>query len=480
MRGKEFLEKLENIDPAYIEAANIKVSKNQNRFKRFAAMAACFIIALSLGVGIRTYAAEIQEYNDAIEFFEDHGLSTDGLSRKEIKTIYRDITTKSFSYSKTGEVIMNSMTEEQIQGYEIWQGEPTPEDIERLWNHKNYNGEFIITDKNDILYDYRLEYADNGYIDFEKSYFEKFSNNTLVWSVSFSEFIISGYSEISDGVIVYGNAPDNYRFDWIAKIDKNGNIIWKQKHVNNFSYEMIVDVIENSEGNYDVISRGDSYYFCLTKYSPTGEKLHFKKSEIGNFGIWNIERFTGGYIALIGNFVEGEKIIRIDSDGNITESFAYSDESFYYHVTDMIEFNGRIYLSAYTTPVFSETNTSFCYYELRNIVDYLITNNIFDISSDELTPMIRENYTAVLLVCDPSTGSPEQFFSVKGSMGAELSITESGELLWDVESITTTFYSPATSSFTFGGNCYIFEYTFNTSGTLVSQNKTGEITNFRK
>ena len=35
------------------------------------------------------------------EFFNEYGLSTEGLTRGEIKEVYRDITARTFSYSKT-------------------------------------------------------------------------------------------------------------------------------------------------------------------------------------------------------------------------------------------------------------------------------------------------------------------------------------------------------------------------------------------
>ena len=85
---------------------------------------------------------------------------------------------------------------------------------------------------------------------------------------------------------------------------------------------------------------------------------------------------------------------------------------------------------------------------------------------------------AVLLVCDPLAGTPREFYSVEGSLGGALSLNSFGRLLWDVESIATTFYSPTTNAFTIGGTCQVFRYTFDDSGTLVSQEKTDEFTNF--
>ena len=94
--------------------------------------------------------------------------------------------------------------------------------------------------------------------------------------------------------------------------------------------------------------------------------------------------------------------------------------------------------------------------------------------------MVRENYTAVLLVCNPASGEPEEFYSAEGSLGGDLSLTEEGQLLWQVESVAETFFSPATSSFTIGGACQIFQYTFNPAGSLISREKTDAFVAFRK
>ena len=101
-------------------------------------------------------------------------------------------------------------------------------------------------------------------------------------------------------------------------------------------------------------------------------------------------------------------------------------------------------------------------------------------SSEELTPMVRKNYTALLLVCDPTSGTPREFYSVEGSLGGKLAVSEEEQLLWDVESIAETFFSPATSAFTIGGSCEVFRYCFSSDGSLLTQEKTGEVTPYYK
>ena len=96
------------------------------------------------------------------------------------------------------------------------------------------------------------------------------------------------------------------------------------------------------------------------------------------------------------------------------------------------------------------------------------------LTSEELTPMVRENYTAVLLACDRDGIDPKTFYSVKGAFGAALCVSGEGRLEWDVESITSAFFSPATSAFTIGGTCKVMRYTFDSSGTLTGTTDTGQ------
>ena len=137
----------------------------------------------------------------------------------------------------------------------------------------------------------------------------------------------------------------------------------------------------------------------------------------------------------------------------------------------MTEFGGQIYLSAYAVP---RQNDAGGRHEIANVLDYVSAKKDGAISSEELTSRVRENYTAVLLLCDPEGGSPRTFYSVEGSLGGKLSVKRSGELEWAVESVTSTFYSPITSAYTIGGSCKVFRYTFDAAGALTGQADTGE------
>lgn len=490
MKKEEFCEILNDIDEKHIKEAREYHRARKPIWLKWGALAACMVLFVSVFFGSMAIAAEAEEYRTAVQFFNEYNISTDGLTRGEIKAVYRDITTKTFAYSKTAEVIRNSISSDHIGGYEIMQDNPTPEDIENLWNYKNCTGVLIDRTENGIHYQYRSDYKMNDILGFEvhdKSYFEKYDGEKLIWSVSVSEFWINGYRVVSDGVIAYGEtytwSSTQKSYAWMVKIDHDGNIIWKHMLYNGFDDEYIAAILENADGSYAVISRGDLKYFCLSQYSSDGKETHFRKTEVGNYGIWNAARFGDGYIVQFGSYMTNEqaKIVKVDRAGNITDSFSYGGEDAYYYITDMIEFCGNIYLSAYTVPKLrNEDRNAGGRYEIAEILNTLFENNAWDISSEELTPMLRENYTAMLLICEPNAGEPREFYSIKGSFGGKLSVSDTGNLLWDAESITTSFFSPATSAFSIAGTSYVFRYTFDENGILISQEKTGETVGFWK
>ena len=461
------------------------------RFKPL--VAACVALVLLITGTTYAIAAEVKEYNEAVTFFKEYDLSTDGLSRGEIKKVYRDIKTQAFVYSKTAEVIEKSISQSTVGGYDIFQDDPTPEDLENLWNYTNNSGRYwvqnVVKDKDNVSYKYYSEEKPSEKLEVEvheKSIFEKHVDNHLVWSVEFSDFWIENYAVLDRRIIVYGQSPIysslQHRYAYMALIDHDGTILWQTKLENGFRKEYIGAILPADE-KIVVFSRGDLKYLCLSEYDLNGNALSFHKTEVGNYGIWNAAKLGDGYIVQLGSYMTGEnaRIVKVSSDGRIVDSFAYDSDDSYYYITDMIEYNGCIYLSAYSVPVLeNEASSAGGRYDIAAVLNHIFDNKMFDISNEELTKLVRDNFTAVLLVCNPASGTPREFYSVKGSLGGKLALSDSDKLSWDVESITDTFFSPATSAFTIGGASYIYRYTFDENGTILSQEKTEDIVRFMR
>lgn len=446
------------------------------------AIAACLALVLCVGLGSYAYAAEVKEYNAAVQFFADYGLSTEGLTRGEIKAVYRDIITESFTYGKTTEVILSKTT---VGGYEIDQLPPrfSPEELEKLWESLHQSPRSGHRYEQDSNYDY----DENGHRYWIGSTIRKYDDDdSLLWSYTTDCFQIEKYQEVSDGVILVGSKEVSWssahiNFAYIAKLNHNGQLQWERLFRNDFDLdrEYIAKVVENSDGSYAVFSRGDSNYLCLSQYTSDGEQLLFQKTEVGNYGIKNAVRLGDGYLVQLFSYGEGmfAKLVKVDAEGNVTDSFTYSDEEHSYCIQDMIEYGGKVYLSTYAVP---KPNVAGNFHEIQTIMEYIISQKSWEIRESELTELVRQNYTAILLVCEPDSGVPEKFYSVTGSLGGALKVDENGQLIWDVESIGSTFYSPVTSSFIIGGVSLVFRYCFDASGLLISQEATGETAAFRR
>ena len=200
-------------------------SKSSSRtWRAIVSAAACFILLISIGF----ITVEAKEYSDAIAFFNTHGLPTDGLTRSQIKAVYRDITTASFSHQKTHEVILSS---DLVAGFEIQQEVLTSKDLEEIWN-----SQFI-----GIRYEVLTVNPDQYFL-------QKFDGKNLVWSAECSEFLHPYYKVVHDGVFVYGrNIADCQPL--LLKLDNSGNLLWRSHPDNGFRRESFVAILENDDGS---------------------------------------------------------------------------------------------------------------------------------------------------------------------------------------------------------------------------------------
>ena len=95
-----------------ISAVPLKQNNGVRRMAlTFAACAAAICLVLFSALFL---AGQVNEYRDAVAYFEQYGLSTEGLTHKEIKDVYLDIITGSFSHPKTAGVLASKNPSEEI------------------------------------------------------------------------------------------------------------------------------------------------------------------------------------------------------------------------------------------------------------------------------------------------------------------------------------------------------------------------------
>lgn len=480
---------LKRIEKTVLQNSGIKNNTRHFSVRIFAPVAACLV--LTAAIGGTAIAAEVKEYNAAVDFFEQNGLSAEGLSREDLKAVYRDITTNRFTNDKTAEVIKRS-----VPGVEILQHEPTPEELSALWNN-NVNALNGAHKSDAVQYQTDYIYRSGGEHDIlDKITVECLRNGETLWKTDFPALhneweYIDNCVMTSAGTAVWGHryhwleattasGVNNLCYSRIARVDDSGCKLWDREINHGFDHEYIKAVLDNGDGTWAVISYGDFEYLCLSQYDTDGNELSSAKTQFSNISnILNAARLGDGYLVQLAGTDEDDgraHLAKLDRAGNVTDNFVYKSEEYDYYITDMAEFEGNVYLSAYSVPKQTDEGGR---HEIANILDYVFNGKYRDIPSEELTPIVRDNYTAVLLLCDPNGGEPKTFYSVKGSLGGALAV-ENDQLKWNVESIASTFFSPATSSFTIGGECLVYRYSFDQSGVITGCEDTGEIAHYAR
>lgn len=193
----------------------------------------------------------------------------------------------------------------------------------------------------------------------------------------------------------------------------------------------------------------------------------------------NVVKLEDYYLVYLKDRNLNTKFAKVNFDGSLEYEITYHDEKYRYFFTDMIEFNGEVYLSAYALPYFDDT--IYGWGEIKGILDTIrkLEEKHETVIDGYVLDLFKNYYKAVLLICDKNSGNLKTFYSVDSAIGSNF-ILENNNLIWNVEYFESMMYSPATSSFTFGGVTQVYNYMYDEKGHFVGINKTDELRVFRR
>ena len=302
------------------------------------------------------------------------------------------------------------------------------------------------------------------------------------WRMKIEGFLPNGLTVVRDGVVVFG---DEYIGEssaaYLAKVSSDGKLLWKCMLDNGFKKESVLQVVEDGNG-FAAVSREGLDTFCISHISEDGIQTDSRKTIVGNFGFWDLATAPGGYLVQFGNKIQQRfaEIAWVSPDGFLLGFKQYAGDGERFYLKDMICLGDELYCSGYLVPVSRDPKGMHSVNrEIDLVLDEVIGNGRWEISNEELTPLVRENYRAFLLVCDAETGQPKRFYTVPGALGRELRIESGGDLRWIVESIADTYFSPGTSSFTIGGVSIAYRFSVGKDGKIGGAEKTGEVRAYR-
>ena len=404
-----------------------------------AVIAAALVISLLLGG--YAYALDVKEYNEAVAYLSSIEYPTDGMSRGEIKKIYRAIVASAPSdLFEEGE----NEVRVEITGFDMGA-------ISAPAETGGITYEIPTVQKSGV----------NHY------YLQKNDGNTVLWTYSKDNGIINGYYPVSGGKVAVcgslyrdGTGNPNGGCQFFALLDENGQTVWENVceiiSGADFDYasEYAAGIFEKEDGSFFALGFimtmiGDDVetYLSLTEISESGDILNKKDIPTTGYfggkhfvGLRYCTRFDDGFIAFLvahgSNRFEG--LVKISPNGEIGQVFGYGEEGFEYIVTDIAECGGRLFISADAIrpdsgsgSIYSSARTNL----LSAPLNSLVNSDGADLLPHDCTGVIKEACEAVLLAVDPDSEEPRTYYRESGALAGGLGIDDTGRLVWATKSI---------------------------------------------
>ena len=490
-RALLFLDAVDGVGDDLIRRASDRGEDPRGRvpgLRKWLTAVAALVIAVGLSLG-ELVIANAEEYAAAVSFFAEYGVVTEGFSRSEIVTAYRDITTKSFRSGATDALLNSALSANRVDGYEIMQifskGGTNGEALWDLWikersrkaQEEVYPGRI-----------YRLEHgtADTG--GYTNTLVVCIEDGADLWSLLIPRVYLSKTIPLSDGVLLYGNCSTISSMEqprlFIARLDSDGEFLWQITPDHGMSYEHAGFVLANDDGTFLSIASGRKQgrsvpetSLCVSSFDSDGRELSFRATDFQEiFYLRGAVRFRDGFLIQM-QTSEESTIREITADGTVCSAFSYSEDGSCYRITGMTVHGENFFLSCLVTP---ETDESIYGNSMTGLWDQLRSaqDSEHRIPDETTTALTRDYVRAVLLMIDPETGTPLTYCNIPGAWSVStddgLSVDNSGNLIWRVLHISNVRYSPYTSAYTLVISGSVWEYVFDADGRLISASDSGE------
>lgn len=397
--------------------------KTVGRIPVWARTAAAAVIVLMLVFGAvwgTSAAAEAKEYREASAFLASHDIVSEGLSRQEVKAVYKDIANETFLMDETHDALEKSV----IAGYS---GERAEIDAKYF--------RFIETTRGE---DYRIygEMMDDG------SYYTAFTlcgtdpvqnsginpvgeclykmrRGKLLWSYPLELETVSEIVHLHDGILLITHKLEEsespgFENIGLIKLDFNGKTIWKRDY-SGFPFLIGRGVIEKANGEIAMVGNYSGSKTAVFSFSGLGELLRstdLKGETLENRLPVECASFGDRIAVLLQSidsvFKPDMCIIVVDDSGTIIttidDPLIHIDrgDGNYLTIEDMHEFSGKLYISGSVTSAVGNAE-----------------------------PVCA----AELLSYDPENGQTGLIESARDAAGSVLSIDSEGNLVWSVRHI---------------------------------------------
>ena len=452
----------------------------KHRFSPVKVTALAMAALLTVGGGVGVVAAEAKAYNEAIDFFEQYNLSAEGFTRSEVKKIYKDIVSESFTYEKTEEALASG-----LEGYVIQSQPLDSEGLKRVWMLGYVWGGSAQQDAREEGVEYFHHMHTGAGSSVPYAVIGKKKNGKDVWrKLLDAKVTLHEVCPVGDKVLAAGldYASGNIR---VYFLDSDASVIWKK----DYSTEDFISAFTCIKVEY-ILHHNDNYVlFCVDNgvdadsgagvnqmriltIDEDGKLVSNRDVEYDSalYSITKAVPFGDSYLIL-----KGTNQVLIEKDGKMTDAMSFGTETERYEFTDMAIMNGLVYLSGRS--VTKVGNISHGWSGLFELYREKYGQQE-SVSAKEQTEFVKAHQSAILLICDPNSENMEVFYTIPGASGGTLEVSNN-KLNWNVNRYTSAnLYVNMNSHYSGGGshaivNADVWQYVFNPYGQLVGEKDTG-------
>ncbi len=483
----------EQIRSKVLETARPRENTRKFPLRPIAAVCASLMLVLA-GVSGYTIAEEAREYREAVEFFDEYKLSTDGLTRSEIKAIYKDISRKTYSYEKTVE-ILNSY---HIEMYSTSLESIDRASLESCWNERNSHLNDTPKEETgkiryDVDHDWTPSENELGH-QYYKTNIIKYEGDTELWRYTISFDFMDHNTIVTDsGVIVYGG-KDIYSSDsgqaCALMISDSGELLWEYFDAAPGSYytAAVMDGDEitlfGSGGSTVWDEETPVFHTLFTVLDMNGKTVRRRCAETSTFSYYDAAVKVGD-VYLVKQGAGVAELLSISEDGEEVDKFTYSDNGATYIIQDIYCYENKVYLSAlkpnFESENFHDEFNKFLEERYKKYKESGAEISAYEYyprydagqNDEELAEFLSEAYTAVLLVCDNNVDITKAY-SVENARAGKLGTDDSGNLTWQVLRVDgASFAPPYISSAIYYVSSTEFSFVLGKEGRLIEKREVG-------
>ncbi len=434
---------------AGLDKGQARSSARISRAVRFAAAAAALVFVIGAALGVTAYAKEYREYKEAMSFFNECELPTDGLSKGAVREAYQSITQSRASGEARGCIIGLGQYRIDISAMETGLSPAPYADLASLWSKSLLEGIPESGDKYEVdccrgllaLYGegthYVMSTEPEGEDGFGFASVAEYERGEQIWQLGYSPAKMDAFGRFGSSVVMVGRTivPDGSMSAFIAVRNDDSEEIHNIGAVP-ASREFFF-IVQNG-GIYAIFSRdaetGKTYMLRCNRYFAAVSETELDCPD--GYLVSKAVNFGEGYALLLRNAASGTDDTKADYMIAITDRNGKSIKAYFPALHDIAK-------DALAAGNADNANPEDCRFYAADIIEYRGKlcvsgcalaggSELGDVTEGEYTSLIKAECTAMLIELDPDDETQAVLCLEAGALGNALRTDDSGMLVWNV------------------------------------------------